>query len=171
MNTEQLTRFLSRLSALPSGCWEWTGKLNNKGYGHLSVCSRLRLAHRLSYEHFVGAIPDGLELDHLCRNRACANPTHLEAVTHKENIARGEVDGSAGRSFLRAQTHCRNGHSYADALSVRGARRCRVCNCATSQRSYERNHKTTGRHMSEEVRRRLSVAQSARRARERAKAA
>jgi hypothetical protein len=72
------------------GCWNWTGSVNEKGYGRLSVNGKPRRAHRLAYEHMIGEIPQGLELDHLCKNRRCVNPWHLEPVTHLVNVARIE---------------------------------------------------------------------------------
>ena len=84
-------RFAAKLSINPeTGCWEWTGQLNRHGYGRFSVDDKLTYAHRFAYAMAKGAIPDELELDHLCRNRRCANPFHLEAVTRIENMRRGD---------------------------------------------------------------------------------
>src|SRR3990167_6510962 len=69
-------------------CWEWQGAQNGAGYGQAWDGSRNRAAHRVMYEQLVGPVPIGFELDHLCRNKACCNPKHLEVVTHQENILR-----------------------------------------------------------------------------------
>jgi hypothetical protein len=90
-----------------AGCWVWNGPVFN-GYGYMKVAGRVRGAHRVSYELFVGAVPEGLQLDHLCRNRACLNPAHLEPVTMVENVSCG-----VGMSVKnRLKTHCPSGHEY-----------------------------------------------------------
>lgn len=89
MNTTE--RFLSKVKRT-EGCWLWIGSTNFGGYGTYYVSGRAVRAHRFSYELFVGKIPDGLELDHLCRYKSCVNPKHLEPVTHQENVIRGHLE-------------------------------------------------------------------------------
>ena len=108
-------------------CWLWTGGLTQNKYGRFNVDGRKHrvLAHRYTYELLVGPVPNGTELDHLCRVRQCVNPGHLEPVTHRENILRGNSCG--GRRALK--THCIRGHEFTDANTLRSAneRKCRAC--------------------------------------------
>lgn len=107
MDTETLARFSKKFRIDEVGCWIWKSPMKC-GYGGLWYRNRedwekkwMRYAHRLSYEHFKGPIPEGLQLDHLCRVRICVNPDHLEAVTPKQNVERGS---SGSRAF------CLRGH-------------------------------------------------------------
>jgi hypothetical protein len=76
-----------------TGCWQWLLNMSSRGYGRIWADGRRHTAHRYVYEHFHGPIPEGLELDHLCRNKLCVNPDHLEPVTHIENVRRGALMG------------------------------------------------------------------------------
>ena len=105
-----------------NGCWEWQGAKQRIGYGIF----RKGVAHRTAYELAVGPIPVGLELDHVCGNRACVNPLHLEPVTRRENIMRSQSFAAVNAR----KTHCPKGHPYSGQnLLVRpsGDRRCRIC--------------------------------------------
>jgi hypothetical protein len=102
-------RFESRFQVAANGCWEWTGsRTSDRVYPRFCVAkTRYVLAHRWSYEHYVGPIPDGLTIDHLCRNTLCVNPKHLEPVTAVENVMRGE--GVCAQNARK--THCKRGHA------------------------------------------------------------
>lgn len=103
-------------------CWLWQGAKNNEGYGTFWVAPHVVAPHRFAYELLVGAVPDGLELDHLCRVVSCVNPDHLEAVTHAENMRRAKV---ATRSH-----RCKRGHEFTSEntyVKPDGTRCCRIC--------------------------------------------
>ncbi len=109
-------------------CWEWLAYRNPAGYGIFSYGGRERRAHRVVWQVLVGEISDGLEIDHLCRNRGCVNPDHLEPVTRLENLRRGiQRSGNSGMS------HCRRGHPFTEdntylwKNSVRFKRVCLMC--------------------------------------------
>lgn len=107
-------------------CWEWTAHIRGKGYGGFWKDGKMMFAHRVAYELEVGKIPTGLEIDHLCRNRKCVNPHHLEPVTTRENVLRGE--GLAAKQSR--QTHCKRGHEFvADSWypNNKGGKVCRKC--------------------------------------------
>lgn len=101
-------------------CWEWTGVRTPRGYGQMSVDNQHQYTHRLAYETWVGPIPDGLHIDHLCGNTACCNPAHLEPVPPAVNT----------RRHFAQQTHCRAGHLFDERntrLDKYGRRNCRAC--------------------------------------------
>jgi hypothetical protein len=119
-------------------CWIWTKSLDH-GYGSIQEVGTRRgiRAHRLSWELHGGTLIDGLELDHLCRNRACVNPAHLEQVTGTINILRGE--GAAAQNARK--THCKNGHPFAGdnlRITADGKRQCRECLRARQRARYRR---------------------------------
>jgi hypothetical protein len=121
-----LDRLLDKTAAGWGGCIVWTGVLRN-GYGVISSGNRWLRAHRVAYELLVGPIPDGLVLDHLCRNTRCINPHHLEPVTVRENTLRSPIALSA---INARKTHCPAGHEYSPEntyLRANGHRACRAC--------------------------------------------
>lgn len=128
-------RLLDDRRITESGCWEFTGEVAWNGYGMLSEQGRRRVTHRIAYELWVGPIPEGLQLDHLCRNRACFNPDHLEPVTRQENIRRG-----VGIPVINAaKTHCPKGHPYNEAntrVTKLNQRKCRECDRERHHRYY-----------------------------------
>lgn len=107
-------------------CWNWTGK-RSAGYGWLYFDGKTRAVHRLAVQFDGRDIPEGMSVDHLCRNKRCVNPSHLEVVTIAENTRRAHL----------VRTECRRGHPYADPanfmLNRRGARMCRACHLIANE--------------------------------------
>ncbi len=130
-------KFLERVNVSDNGCWQWRLALDSGGYGQLEEHGRIFSAHRLAYELFKGPIPQGLTIDHLCRNRGCVNPDHLEVVTMRENIIRGISFAAVN---ARA-SHCIKGHPF-DLFNTyflpEGGRECRMCAIERKRRWMER---------------------------------
>jgi hypothetical protein len=119
-----IDRFWHSITKAESGCWEWNGSMNAYGYGTISV-GKNQMAHRFAWEKLKGTIPTGLQIDHLCRNRKCVNPDHLEPVEQKLNMARGVCPSAINA----VKKFCKRGHSLDDALiTPKGHRTCRICN-------------------------------------------
>lgn len=134
--TESEARFWGRFTTR-DGCWVWGGPPNNGGYGTASVNGKNGMAHRHAYELTIGPIPLGKTLDHLCRNRMCINPDHLEPVDLRTNILRG-TGFSAQKA---AQTNCIRGHPLSgDNLYTKpnGSRNCRACRREALRQLYAR---------------------------------
>lgn len=136
MTAKDIDRFWVKVQEDPNGeCWEWMAQLND-GYGYFKFQYVPRRAHIVAYELLVGPVPDGLQLDHTCRNRACVNPAHLEPVTHLENLLRG----NAPWRVVQRQGKCQRGHLLVpENLEPRadrpGAFRCRICRAERYQAS------------------------------------
>lgn len=127
-------RILSKIQRTGADCWNWVAATNSNGYGLVSIEGSAKLAHRVVYTELVAPIPDGLTIDHLCRNKVCVNPAHLEVVTIAEN----------NRRAAETITTCRNGHRLeGDNLRIkrraRGVQReCVTCTREASRRFRER---------------------------------
>lgn len=126
-NAPLIDRLTLHRKIAKSGCWEWQGAIKNSGYGCMTFEGKVQYTHRLSYMHFVGPIPADKQIDHLCRNRTCFNPEHLEAVTAQVNTRRGT---SPGAKAIRRHG-CKRGHDRSIWGYEYGTRVfCRLCRVA-----------------------------------------
>lgn len=126
MNLDE--RFDSKWKLSPTGCHLWTDCTSSHGYGQFWIGTRTVGPHRWAWERVHGPVPEGLQIDHLCRVRHCVNPAHLEVVTSRENTRRGDA-GMVVAEMMRSKTHCPQGHPYDEANThhYRGKRVCRTC--------------------------------------------
>lgn len=136
-----IVRLADRIDA-EGPCWEWIGTIRRNGYGTFQTYdagtkrTTAHLAHRIVYTELVGPIAAGLDLDHLCRNRRCVNPDHLEPVTRAENLRRASIGVQAG-ARQRARTECAQGHPFTPDNTFtdrRGWRSCRECRRSSDRR-------------------------------------
>lgn len=134
-------KFWAKVDKRPDGCWVWTGT-SYEGYGYIRRAGVTQRVYRWAYVTFVGPVPDGLELDHLCRNRSCVNPEHLEPVTHDENMRR-----AVPYHFLGNRAACANGHAFDEANTVMRAdgsgRACRACRRECNRRQRVKRARAT----------------------------
>jgi hypothetical protein len=134
-DTERITR---NVLVNANGCWVWTKYRDRNGYGRLYVGNRVVLAHRFAYEAFIGPVPNGLPLDHLCRNRACCNPRHADPVPQVQNLHRSP---ETVNTINAAKTACPRDHPY-DSVNTyvdsTGARHCRACRSDANRRYRDR---------------------------------
>lgn len=144
-------RLLPKLRHTDTGCIEWSGSVDSKGYGIIGKGGRgggIVRVHRFVYETIHGCVPDGLELDHLCRNKRCCRISHLEPVTHRENILRG----MAPSAIHARKTHCPKGHEYRVSTQLhpngkRGIwRKCRQCNTDQKRAKRQSDPAVRARH-------------------------
>lgn len=131
-NINAIERFLDNICVDSNGCWIWTASRFSTGYGSYQNIHNYpqKTAHQFSYKYFKGELESGKEIDHLCHNRPCANPDHLEQVTHRVNSQRGEKGNRAYNGLYESlKTHCPKGHEYnkENTYVYRGSRFCRIC--------------------------------------------
>lgn len=125
-NQTVIERFLDKISKGNGECWIWVGAKDRFGYGNFTVGRVTMKAHRFSYQHFRGTIPAHLTCDHLCRQRSCVNPAHIELVSMRENLLRGDTFQARNAR----KTHCPKGHPFSDENTYHrpdGGRGCRKC--------------------------------------------
>lgn len=138
-----IRRFALQVQIQTNGCWIWTGAISSNGYGVIARSGHnLVGAHRISHELFNGPIPKGCEIDHLCRNRACVNPNHIEAVSHSLNVIRGD----SPTAQRRRSGFCVRGHEMTPENRDTKKRRCLVCQREKAQERWSRTHPNYGKN-------------------------
>lgn len=138
MDESTLARFAAKIAVDDNDCWIWIASCCKDGYGQFYSEGSMRRAHRVAYQHFIGLVPRGLDLDHLCRVRRCVNPMHLEPTTRAENSRRG---------FNGDSTQCKNGHLWTPENTGHYRhgglthRYCRECHRTRSRGYYKENRR------------------------------
>lgn len=139
ISPKSISKLFSKVRIDPiTNCWNWIGSTTSNGYGNVRINKKLYRTHRLTYMLFVGDLPIGKGksipvLDHLCNNRLCCNPAHLQLISDRENILKG--NGITARKYK--QIYCKNGHILPNP--IRGHRRCMICHRAWNRRNYAKN--------------------------------
>jgi hypothetical protein len=140
---DKLCGIFGENNAYPTECWQWIGSLDSDGYGQLTYRHKHYRAHRFFFEYFTNTSLGTNHLDHLCRNRACINPNHLEPVTLQENLRRG---------LRYNKTHCINGHEFTVENTYRtktNCRQCRMCKAENYKRYIEKRNASLKKYISE----------------------
>lgn len=143
MRGNNLQKIMEKVQ-VTDNCWLWNGFVAPTGYGRVKIHYKFRHAHRVIYELLVEEISEDLVLDHLCRNRQCVNPNHLEPVTVKENIMRG-----VGLASINAKkTHCKRGHAFdeGNTYTLKNKRYCRICERAKTKRLRQQKRESSHVH-------------------------
>ena len=133
LDEKDLNRLFDKVNVgLPSECWEWTASTTQNGYGQFRFEDKVYLSHRFMYCLINGGVDKNKVLDHLCRNTGCVNPFHLEEVSNKENVLRGEINGNIKK------TECPQGHPYNEenTYHYQGMRFCRTCRREQNRQYY-----------------------------------
>lgn len=142
-----IERILQKISVTDSDCWEWQGSLSTYGYGIIIIDYKQIRVHRFIYEYYHGQICPDLVIDHLCRNKKCSNPIHLEQVTNRINIQRGNAGRHGKHSkgnnhYQNKKTHCKNGHEFTPentAIRKDNSRSCKLCHKTRQKILYYNN--------------------------------